>query len=340
MAKANKTEVRRQTIDNSHNQSNAKPTASITQRAQNTTYVICTAFKRAATRILTNRKQVTFGEHTNNKMEHANAVHLMYDSGADGHYVSKDDRKGACMPILLSSSKKVKVANGGKCKSKNVTRLPFPQLSKRATTADTFTNFPTSLMSVGKTSNDGTISIFTKTGVTVHKETDVLIRCKGAPLLIGVQDKHGQYRIPLIQKRGQWQPRTPSKKAWHALEKANSVYNLPSTEQGIKWMHAVCGYPVKSTWLKAIAAGNFIGWPLLNVRNVKKYYPETTETPKGHMNQTRKNVRSTKVFETNDATTLKGKKFRDIGIHVYNFRDTIFSDQTGKFPKRSQKGYK
>jgi hypothetical protein len=41
-------------------------------------------------------------------------------------------------------------------------------------------------------------------------------------------------------------------------------------------MHAVCGYPVKSTWLKAIAAGNFIGWPLLNVQNVKKYYPETT----------------------------------------------------------------
>ena len=47
-------------------------------------------------------------------------------------------------------------------------------------------------------------------------------------------------------------------------------------------MHAVCEYPVKSTWLKAIAAGSFIGWPLLNVRNVKKYYPESTETPKGH----------------------------------------------------------
>jgi hypothetical protein len=46
-------------------------------------------------------------------------------------------------------------------------------------------------MSVGKTSDDSTISIFTKTGVTVHKEEDVLIRCKGAPLLIGVRDKHG-----------------------------------------------------------------------------------------------------------------------------------------------------
>ena len=273
-------------------------------------------------------------------MEHANTVHLTYNSGADGHYVREDNRKEACMPILRSSNKKVGVANGDTCKAKNVTQLPFPQLSKRATTADTFANFPTSLMSVGKTSDNGTISIFTKTGVTVHKETDVLIRCKGAPLIIGVRDEHGRYRIPLIQKRGQWQPRTPSKKARHALEKANSVYDLPSTEQGIKWMHAVCGYPVKSTWLKAIAAGNFIGWPLLNVQNVKKYYPETTETPKGHLNQTRKNVRSTKEFETSDGTTLKGKKLRDIGIHVYNVRETIFLDQTGKFPKRSQRGYK
>ena len=121
---------------------------------------------------------------------------------------------------------------------------------------------------------------------------------------------------------------------------AGNVYDLPSTEQGIKWMHAVCGYPVKSTWLKAIAAGNFIGWPLLTVQNVKKYYPETTETPKGHLNQTRKNVRSTKEMETHDTSTLKGKKVRDVGIHVYNVRETIFSDQTGKYSKRSQRGNK
>jgi len=37
MAKANKKEVRQQTIDNAHDQSNAKPTASITQRARKTT---------------------------------------------------------------------------------------------------------------------------------------------------------------------------------------------------------------------------------------------------------------------------------------------------------------
>ena len=53
-------------------------------------------------------------------------------------------------------------------------------------------------------------------------------------------------------------------------------------------MHAVCGYPVKSTWLKAIKAGNFDGWPIINKNNVKKYYPETDKKSKGHLNQTRK----------------------------------------------------
>ena len=48
-AKADTTEVRCKTIDNAHDQRNAKPMASITQRAQNTTYRICTALKRAAT---------------------------------------------------------------------------------------------------------------------------------------------------------------------------------------------------------------------------------------------------------------------------------------------------
>jgi hypothetical protein len=48
---------------------------------------------------------------------------------------------------------------------------------------------PSSLMSVGKLSDNGTISIFTKDGVTVHKEQDVLITCQGDPILIGIQDE-------------------------------------------------------------------------------------------------------------------------------------------------------
>ncbi|KAL7529451.1 hypothetical protein ACHAXR_002973 [Thalassiosira sp. AJA248-18] len=101
-------------------------------------------------------------------------------------------------------------------------------------------------------------------------------------------------------------------------------------------MHAICGYPIKSTWLAAVKAGNYAEWPLLTARNIKKYYPETSETPKGHLNQTSKNVRLTKPkqkpFEVCDTNQLRGKKERDVCTKVYDVRETICSDQTGQFP--------
>jgi hypothetical protein len=65
------------------------------------------------------------------------------------------------------------VANGGVSQAKFVTQLPFKDLSAKAKQTDTFQDFPSSLMSVGKTADNGTISIFIKNGVMVHKETDV-----------------------------------------------------------------------------------------------------------------------------------------------------------------------
>ena len=137
-------------------------------------------------------------------------------------------------------------------------------------------------MSVGKTADDGNVSVFTKEEVKVYKEEDILITCKGEPILVGRRDERGRYRIPLVQQRGQWKPKIPTKASKKYLQQANSVYDLPSTEEAVKWLHATCGYPVKSTWIKAIKAGNFTGWPIINERTVNKYYPETTETPKGH----------------------------------------------------------
>ncbi len=73
------------------------------------------------------------------------------------------------------------MANGGVSQAKFIMQLPFKALSAQATQADTFQDFSSLLMSMGKTANDGTISIFTKDGVTIHKEIDVLITCKGEP---------------------------------------------------------------------------------------------------------------------------------------------------------------
>ena len=113
----------------------------------------------------------------------------------------------------------------------------------------------------------------------------------------------------------------------------------------------MCGYPVNTTWLNMLKAGNYTGWPFLTIQNFQNYYLETTETPKGHINQTRKNVCSTKkttptinslVFHRTRIVQqhfFPGKK-RDVYTKVYDVRDTIFSNQTGKFTSRYRQGNK
>jgi hypothetical protein len=119
---------------------------------------------------------------------------LTYDSGADGHYISKHDQHKAGLPILRPSTRQVGVANGGTSNAKYVTQLPFHKLSARSRQADTFQDFPTSFMSVGKTADDGTVLVFTKEGVNVFKEEDILITCKGEPILISIRDNQGRLK--------------------------------------------------------------------------------------------------------------------------------------------------
>ena len=123
---------------------------------------------------------------------------ISYNSGADNHYMSEADRIGLGLPILGPLQKRVTVSNGGTSSGKYITRLPFPQLYTAAAEAYTFEEFPSSLMSVGKTSDDGNVSIFTDKKLQVYKEADVMITCKGKPILVGKRDERGRYLIPLM----------------------------------------------------------------------------------------------------------------------------------------------
>lgn len=53
---------------------------------------------------------------------------VMYNSGTDGHYISKADQKQADLPILRQSTKRVGIANGGTSKTAHVTQLPVERL--------------------------------------------------------------------------------------------------------------------------------------------------------------------------------------------------------------------
>ena len=78
---------------------------------------------------------------------------------------------------------------------------------------------------------------------------------------------------------------------------ANNVYDLPSMEALVRYMHATAGFPVRSTWIKAIKNGNFNSWPGLTYNNAEKYCPQSMETIKGHMVKSSQGFRSTKKMD-------------------------------------------
>ena len=74
---------------------------------------------------------------------------------------------------------------------------------------------------------------FTRASVNVHKTEDVLIRLEGKPVLIGVRDQYGRYKVPLVRRKGKSLPRVPTSSEVTHLEQAQNVYDLPSVEETI-----------------------------------------------------------------------------------------------------------
>ena len=218
MAKDNTSSTHRRAVNHNHSTGTTSTTApSLHQKSCNASLALSTTL-RQATRQLCIKCHVHFSPHSSICHFDPHSAVPMINSGADSHYLSETDHHAAGLPILQTPSKHVGVANGSTSKALHVSRLPFPHLSLDASQEDSFSDFPHSLMSVGKICDDGTISIFSQNRVTIHKEQDVLLTCKGEPILIGVCDNHGRYRIPLIQNKGHWQPHLPSKKARHTLQ--------------------------------------------------------------------------------------------------------------------------
>ena len=74
--------------------------------------------------------------------------------------------------------------------------------------------------------------------------------------------------------------------------------------------------------------------------------PKLDETPKGHMQQVIQGFRSTKkrlaVPEEKDDINkhVPLRKYHDIYVKINQVRDTIYTDQTEKFPITSSRGHK
>ncbi len=64
-------------------------------------------------------------------------------------------------------------------------------------------------------------------------------------------------------------------------EYIHNVYKLPSIEWMVRYLHEAAGPPPEDTWVKAVRCGNYNSWPLINTKNVRKFFWVSEETQWG-----------------------------------------------------------
>ena len=134
---------------------------------------------------------------------------------------------------------------------------------------------PTALMSVSPLANNGYTSPYNE-GVTVHDANSFKLTLMSPPVLQGCRNAAGLWTVPLNDEAAL----SPS---LNVDEAAMNVYELPSTKEVVRFLHAALGFPTKATLLTAAKNGNLVTFPGLTPENINKHFPESDETQKGHM---------------------------------------------------------
>ena len=160
----------------------------------------------------------------------------------------------------------------------------FHNVREPAKTVDMVTQLQhNSLISGGKFVDTNYITVLTPTEVSICDGRDTNISGSNKPILNGWRDTTtGLWRVSL-------QPRAPTPK--HEVTSHNktiedtieNVYELPSAEKTIQYLHACAGFPTNKYWPKAIKGGNYATWPNLTTEAVNQHFPESNETNRGHM---------------------------------------------------------
>eukprot|EP00804_Cyclotella_cryptica_P002577 CCRYP_010410-RA/>CCRYP_010410-RA protein AED:0.12 eAED:0.12 QI:0/0/0/0.5/0/0/2/0/1280 len=261
------------------------------------------------------------------------ADEALLDSGATSSFVqsAKD------VQLTGTSNKLVRAADGGLMPAHSTGLLTLSTLRKGAREALVVPGLKTqALMSVSPLANNGYTTIFHpyQQGVTVHDADSFRLTVTSPPVLQGCRNTAGLWTVPLTDDA------TISRS--HLVDEAAlSVYDLPSTKEVVRFLHAALGFPTKATLLTAAQNGNLVTFPGLTPDNINKHFPESEETQKGHMRQTRQGVRSTKVPDEDAVLETKpkpGVKHKDAYLRVFDAtRKTMYTDQSGPFPRKSRR---
>ena len=111
-----------------------------------------------------------------------------------------------------------------------------------------------------------------------------------------------------------------------------------------QWNHATLFSTVNQTLIKSAKKGYFDTWPNLTSELINKHLTPSMETAKGHMHQTRKNLKSTNMQDpkTPEQQTIKllVQRTNTVFTNIIDQKRKIATELTGKFPITSNGGNK
>ncbi len=208
-------------------------------------------------------------------------------------------------------------------------------------------NLHSILISVPKMADADYITVFDKKEARIYDATTIIVSASEDPNLVAHCQDTRLWKLDLdYEVLGHKYP----DQFIAGINKANTIFDLPTIRQSLLYHHALAGFPPKETFLAAVQAGNYATWPgLTTTLSILKHFPDLLKMQKGHMKGQRKGVQSTKVsapvtIKVEPGTAIPPlptiKKHYDIFVVVYELLDTIHTDQTGPFPKTSHQGYR
>ena len=221
--------------------------------------------------------------------------------------------------------------------------LPFAKLGPNARQVHIYDNLHSaSLISVGRLCDDGCTVTFEKDYAHAIKDGQIILK--------GYRNENDElWDVPLTNYNAKYYTDTTPKSP-HLnviMPKDTSIKDL------VNFLKACCFSPTKSTLLQAVKNGNFITWPGITPETITKFYEQTIPTSKGHLNQERKFLQSTKqplkLYQHDAATSFQDAFPQDEILHrpthnvicaliPFEARFTGYMDLTGKFPYPSSRG--
>jgi hypothetical protein len=249
---------------------------------------------------------------------------LVADTGATDNYVSIScpvlNKRPTAHPIRISNP------NGQVMTSTHEADLDLPTLRLAARRAHIVPDLHhCSLLSMGVLCDAGYTVEFDRTHMRVLDD--------GACVLTGTR----------YAPTGMWHINVPTLPAPAPSAQANKLSGT-TIKDSVAYAHATLFSPALSTLEHALNHNFLTNFPGLNVSTLRRYAPTSIPMDKGHLDQVRQNVRSTKPprpspepdTDTNPSPITT--KTHECYAAIYEPHGQVYSDQTGRFIIPSSSG--